>query len=45
MDLLPRALTPKGIDLALYRHFPFVLPREGAPLQDLASKLYQAIKK
>ncbi|WP_432642578.1 LysR family transcriptional regulator [Acidaminococcus sp.] len=39
MDLLPCALTKGGIDLALYRHFPFVLPREGLKMHKAALKI------
>lgn len=39
LDLLPRALTKDGIDLALYSHFPFVLPREGLKMHKAALKI------
>ena len=38
-DLLSRALTKKGIDLAFYQHFPFVLPKEGLKMHKAALKL------
>lgn len=39
LDLLPRALTKDGIDLTFYRHFPFVLPREGLKMHKAALKI------
>lgn len=39
MDLLPRAQGKDGFDLALYQHFPFVLPREGLKMHRAALKI------